>query len=130
MRFTALLLIFAVSINSAFATCDYAKDISENANGSFTYTRECHIEVGKKVRGFSLMETEIKELRKTIELKDLAIEKLEERSKLWMDTSVQMADKVRSYESARSFDNWLHFGLGVLVTGAAVYGASKLVRKD
>jgi hypothetical protein len=110
----------------AVAACDFAVDIKANTDGTYTYSRDCHIEVGKRVKKLELTEQRADELEKTIELKDLALVRQKERADLWMDTSVKVNDKLQSYESAAKSSDWLHFGLGVAVTVLSVWAAGQL----
>jgi hypothetical protein len=121
-----LSLVFCTQ--NAIAACDFSKDIKENLDGSYTYTRDCHIEVGKRVKKLVLLEEQVVELEKTIELKDLALSKQKERADLWMNTSVQVTDKLRSYDSVVGKENTLYFVLGVGVTVLSVWAAGQLVR--
>ena len=111
--------------NVCFAQCDYAVDIKK-VEGGYLYTESCHIEVGKKVRGYSLLEKQVGELEKTIELKDLALTKERERTQLWTDTSMKMSEKLAAYEMTNITSNWIHFGLGVGVTVLSVWAAGQL----
>jgi hypothetical protein len=118
-------LTLSVPLKS-FAACDFAKDIKENQDGSYTYTRDCHIEVGKRVKKLILVEEQIVELEKTIELKDLALVKQKERADMWMNTSFTLNDKLQKYDAAASTDKTLHFIIGVGVTVLSVWAAGQL----
>jgi hypothetical protein len=113
----------------SFAACDFANDIKAMPDGTYSYTRDCHVEVGKRVKRLALVEQQVVELEKTIELKDLALVKQKERADLWMDTSFKMNDKLQAYEAASSKSDWVHFGLGVAVTVLSVWAAGQLVQK-
>lgn len=130
MRFFNLVLSFSLifCIQNANASCDFSKDIKENSDGTYTYTRDCHIEVGKRVKKLALLDEQVAELEKTIELKDLALSKQKERADLWMNTSVQVTDKLRSYDSIAGKENTLYFVLGVGVTVLSVWAAGQLVK--
>jgi hypothetical protein len=123
--FLAILITFSSSFSFA---CDFGKDIKENADGTYTYTRSCHIEAGKAFRSVKLLGEKIDLLEKEIELKDLQIKNYDERNRLWMATSFEIYDKMQSYEANRSRDNWLHFGLGMGLSILSVYAASQAVR--
>lgn len=112
----------------ALASCDWDKDVKQNQDGSYTYTKGCHIQVGLSLEELDLRRTQVVELNKTIQLKDLAIKYSEERTQLWMDSSLKMNDRLNQYESARSGQQWFHFGLGVAVTVLSVWGAGQLKR--
>lgn len=126
MRVLFSLLSCFAYINYSSA-CEPSKDIKKVDNG-YLYTNECHIWVGKKIQELDLRINQVNELNKAIELKDLALRKTEERVGIWMDTAFKANDRLNQYESIKSRNEWLHFGLGVLTTSLAVWGASRLVR--
>jgi hypothetical protein len=126
-KLMAAILLFIVSANS-YASCDFATDIKENPDGTFTYQRGCHIEVGKRIKRLTLIEQQVDELEKVVELKDLALVKQKERTDLWRDTSLQINDKLQSYDSVANKSQWLYFGIGVAVTTLSVWAAGQLVR--
>lgn len=121
-----LAILFTLSSSYAKASCDWSKDIKENPNGTFTYTRECHIEVGKNFRSVSLLNEKVDLLEKKIDLKDLQISRFEERTQLWMDTSFRLNDKLMAYEASKKNDFWISFGLGVLTVIAAGYAVKQV----
>lgn len=66
---------------------------------------------------------------KLIERKKLTDEEisiLDQRLKLYMNESNVLAKELSSRNSESSFQRIIYFGLGVLATGVAVYGASQL----
>lgn len=64
--------------------------------------------------------------RKELAEQDYAI--MENRMMLYQDQSVLLADKLNSAERYNKWDNMLWFGLGILATSLAVYGASSLAK--
>lgn len=123
----SIFLIMLMLPTSTLA-CNYSTDIKENQDGTYTYSRSCHIDAGKKIRGYFLQEQEIKELRLSLDHSNLALSKAEERAKLWMDTSISVQKDLARYERLKDWDGWIKFGGGVLFTGLAIYGASKIVK--
>jgi len=122
------LLIIALMIpNLALAnfTCKRGSGIIKTSKG-FLYSSKCHIEVGKLVQTNTLREEEIKELRNTIKLKDLAITKQESRVDIWQTATFKLEDRYNKEAKFDKYENWLFFTLGIIVTGAAVYGAGQL----
>ena len=119
-------LFFILMPFVALADCDFAKDIKEMPDGTYSYSKGCHIEVGKRVKRLILVDQQVVELEKTVELKDLALSKQTERANLWMDTSVKMQDKIIAYDSAAKASKWFDFGLGVGVTVLSVWAAGQL----
>jgi len=120
------LLIVVILPLKTFAACDFANDIKANPDNTYTYTKDCHIEVGKRVKKLGITEQQVVELEKVIELKDLALVKQKERADLWMDTSMKINDKLQSYESAARSSDWIHFGLGVGVTILSAWAVGQL----
>ena len=88
------LMVFLMVFSSVrvYAGCDWTTDIKENSNGTFTYTRDCHVEAGRNYKSVSLLGEKIELLEKKIELKDLQISKYDERTQLWMVTSFKLND--------------------------------------
>jgi len=121
-----LLITLSLLSNIAFAECDFFTGISKLSNGNFEYTAECHKKVGKTVADLKDREEQVAKLEKIIELKDLAINIQEKRADLWMNTSMKLEDRVNTIEQYKSTNQWLYFGLGVLVMGVAVWGAGQL----
>jgi hypothetical protein len=125
-----IFLIVVLSVRGGYAasSCDFSTDIKENPNGTYTYTRDCHIEVGKAVKSVSLLNEKIELLEKKIDLKDFQISKYEERTQLWMDTSFKLNDKLMTYEAIKRNDLWISFGLGVLTAIAAGYAVHQVAK--
>lgn len=122
--------LIAISIsNVALADCDFSTGITKNDNGTFTYTKECHIKVGEMKRDLDLANTQIAEYKKVIDLKDLALTKSDARANLWMDTSFKLQDRMNVIDELKSKNQYLAFGLGIVVTGLAVWGAGQLAHR-
>jgi len=120
------LLIMFMSIQFVMADCDFST-IKETDQG-YLYSQECHRQVGKLVKDEAERKEQIAKLNKSIELKDLVIDKQEERIKLWMDSTEKMEDRVNSIEKWKSTNQWLYFGLGVVTTSLSVWLASKAMQ--
>ena len=121
----AMILTLALTCQAAFADCDYSK-IKDNGDGTYTYTKELHICVGTLKRDLESANAQVESYTKAIELKDLALGKANERIMLWEDTTFKLQDRMATIDSLESKNKIIYFGLGILVTGLAVYGASKL----
>jgi hypothetical protein len=115
-----------VSPFSAYAECNLASGISRNTDGSYTYSKACHLYVGESLEELDLRRKQVVELNKTIELKDLALKYSEERTQLWLDSSLKMNDRLNQYESARSNQGWYYFGLGIAATVLSVWAAGQI----
>ena len=122
---SSLLLALLFSFNTF--SCDFST-IKKNTQGEYIYSRDCHIKVGQLVEENQIQTQQITLLNKSIELKDLALTSYEKRTKLWMDTTETLEQRLTSIERHKSTQNWLYFGLGIVVSGLAVYGASQLAK--
>lgn len=60
------------------------------------------------------------------DLTDKEVNVLDQRLKLYQDESSNLADKLSQRESTDKWERLMYFGLGVLATGLAVYGATQL----
>lgn len=110
------------------ADCDFSTGIEKLPDGRFAYSSECHKKVGKLVADAKDRDEQV--TQKDIQIKDLGVQLNihKERAQNWMDTSLKLEDRVTQMEAMKSTNNWLHFGLGVLTTGIAVWGAGQLRR--
>jgi len=109
----------------ALASCN-PKQIKRQSSGKYLYPVDCHIEFGK----LRLVEQErvkqVAQLKKSIELKDLAIDKSNERIELWQKSTYRVEDRLLKVEKNTERLKWIYLGLGIVVTGAAVWGAGQL----
>ncbi len=124
-------LLFCTLSNAALAadpSCDWSK-IKKNNDNTYTYSQELNLCVGQLVQDDIAKDKIIADQKQIITLKDLAIKESDARTQLWMDTSFKMEDRLNAVDSVYKKNEWLFFGLGVIVTGAAVYGASKVVHR-
>lgn len=120
-----LILVVTMISSTAFAECKWAEGVKK-ADGGYLYTIDCHARVGVTLKDNDDYKIEVKELRKTIEFKDLALKKADERTEEWMKATYKLEERVDKIESAANKTKWLYFILGVVATSAAVYGAGQL----
>jgi hypothetical protein len=123
MKKIAIIISFLFIFNS-WAECN-PRTIKQ-VDGKFLYPVECHIEFGKLRQTESDRKQQIYHLEKTIKLKDLAINLAEEKAENWKSTSYKLEEKILKYEKNSERTKWIYFGLGILVMGGAVYGASQI----
>jgi len=128
-KLISIFLLFCIFANMAFADCDFKTGITPLGDGTFKYSGECHRRVGDLMQDNKIKESQISDLSKAIELKDLAISKADQRTQLWMDTSYKLEDRLNKIDDLRSKNNWMYFGLGALTILGAGYLASQLVRR-
>lgn len=124
-RLLSLVLVLSLLSSPAYAECVFSRDIKE-VNGKYVYTKECHIKVGELVQNDKVQKERIAELGTAFELKDLALEKSTQRLEMWRDTAFKLEDRVNTIDKVRATNNWLYFGLGIVFTGFAVWGAGQL----
>lgn len=106
--------------------CDSSRDITRNPDGSYRYTRECHVEAGKAFKKVDLLEDKVALLERNIELKDYQIKLESDRGDLWMKTAMEAEKVIASYEEAYRRDRYYWYGAGVLTAVLSVYLAGRL----
>ena len=118
-------LVVALLPLRALAECDFST-IEKLSDGRYAYQKECHQKVGKIVQDLKDREDQV--AAKDVQIKNLGVDLTvqEKRTQLWMDTSFKLEDRVNQMDSMRSTNQWLFFGLGILTTGFAVWGAGQL----
>jgi hypothetical protein len=121
----AILSVSMLLSSSAFADCQWARDIKK-VEGGYLYTNDCHGQVGVIVKDNDDLKTEVVNLRKGLELKDLVVQKSDERVMLWRNESYEQFDRLQKQTEAAHRNETLWFVLGIVVTGAAVWGAGQL----
>jgi hypothetical protein len=109
----------------AFADCDFSLGITQSGTG-FLYTPECHRKVGGLVQELDLRKQQVDLLNKSIDFKDLAIAKSDERNEKLRDSLYKVQDRVDTMEKLQESNKVLYFIGGVLFTGLAVWGAGQL----
>jgi hypothetical protein len=134
MKILSLILALSLLSTSAFATsvttldgtqCDFSK-IVKNADGTYQYSAQLNLCVGKIVQDNQTQTTQIADLHKSIDLYKLTIKTDEERIQAWIATSVNLENHVSTIDSLDKKNQWLYFGLGVAATVAAAYTANKV----
>jgi len=121
------LLILLLCSSFAFAECDFST-ITES-NGKYIYSTECHKKVGKLVKDKADRAKQVEKLNKSIEVKDLVIDKQEQRIQLWMGTTEKLENRVNSIDRWKGANQWLYFGLGVVATSLSIWLASEAIKK-
>lgn len=121
-----LIITSFLLFNSALAfDCKRGEGITKVAGG-FLYSEECHIKVGQVVESEALAKQEIVALREAITLKDLAFNQQTDRVNMWKSAALDLEKTILVRQKFNKYENWLFMGLGILVSGVAVYGASAL----
>lgn len=126
-KILSLFLILGIGLSAFGAECD-PSTIKQNVDGTYTYSRDCHVWVGQTKKRLTLLEDKVVQLEKKIELKDLAILKQEEIANHWRDTSFKLNDKLNTYEAVRISNQRLYFVGGLLTALASAYVGSRVLR--
>jgi hypothetical protein len=92
----------------------------------YAYPVDCHIDYGRLRKAEPLYKKQTKELKKSIEMKDLALKYSNERTETWKKTTYKLEDKMLKLEENHDRMKWVYFGLGILTTGAAVWAAGQI----
>jgi hypothetical protein len=124
-------LILALSLFSsiALADCDFETGVTSLPDGGFRYSKECNLRVGQLFQDNKTKTVQIADLTKALSLKDLALKASDERAQMWMNSSIKLENNVSKIDDLQKKNEILYFAMGVVFTGAAVWGASQLVRK-
>lgn len=122
-----ILLAFILAFNSnlAFANCDFSLGITEKEDG-YLYTKDCHRKVGRLLKDTEDMQLELSELKKSIDLKDLALKKSDEQLMMWRMETYEQHERLLKIDRMSDRERWLWFGIGILVMGGATYAAGQL----
>ena len=123
--FTLILATSLITSNVAFAECKWTDGVKK-VEGGYLYSNECHGRVGVLIKDLEDRETEVVNLRKGLELKDLALKTADERTMLWRKESYDQYDYLMKQQQLSRKNETLWFVLGIVVTGAAVWGAGQL----
>ena len=99
---------------TALADCNWSS--TEKVAGKHSYSKDCHIEVGKLVKEQKQRVEQVAKLNKSLTLKDLAISKQSARIDLWRDTSYKLEDRLIKHDRYAKKNDWLLFGGGILTT--------------
>lgn len=127
-RIVSIVAAMSLFSNVCFAECDFSTGVTANADGTRTYTKECHVKVGQLVQDNATKDQQINDLNKAITLKDLSITTADQRADNWMNTSLKLEENVQKMDSLKNTNQWIYFGLGVLTVFAAGMAASQLSR--
>ena len=120
-------------ITNAQANCDWKsiKKIGQN----YSYSKECHIEVGKtinRVRNLEIANLERKQesdkLLESLELKDLALDKADQRIMNWRAEAYNQNERLQKQNKYSNINKYIYFGSGVILTTLSVWLAGQVVR--
>lgn len=130
-----ILIISLLIPTLVFGKCDFSKGISKNTDGSYTYTKECHVAVGELNKEIGILKEieenrkqQVERLSKSLELKDLALEKSDERMNNWRAEAYKQNDAMLSVYNKSKYSDYIVFGLGVVTAILSGYTYSKLAK--
>ena len=133
MKFMSLLISFFISYTS-FA-CDFSKEITKNKDGSYRYTKNCHLEVGSKIKELSntkkKLDLRVKiadELEQQLDKKDQRLGVVYKRLETWQEASLKAENKINQAQKLQESNKWLWYGLGIVTMGLATFGAAQIGR--
>lgn len=134
MKLLSLILIISLFSSNSFGLttttndgtiCDWSK-VTSNADGTYIYSKELNLCVGKTVQDNETRKVQVADLFKAIDLYKQTIQTDEQRIQNAIDALSRISARVEQAEGLQSKNNTLHFALGIVVTGLAVWGAGQL----
>lgn len=126
--FIASLLVLALTCQAAMADCDYTKVVA-NPDGTYTYSKELHICVGKMKKDLGAANDQLVAYKEAITLKDLALTDANQRALLWQDTATKDLERINTIDNIENRNKVIYIGLGVVGTVLAVWAAGQIARK-
>jgi len=126
---TLYILLLILFINQqCLANCNPEDIKQQNYYGEprYAYPVDCHVDYGRLRKIEPLYKEQVKELKKSIEMKDLALKYSDERIETWEKTTYKLEDKLLKLEKNNDRMKWLYFGIGIIVMSGAVYTAKQL----
>lgn len=123
-RLISMFIIFLL-VNSVFADCNWQTDVVQEGD-KFIYTASCHNKVGLMVDDLKDYELQVTELRKTIEYKDLVIQKADERIDLWREQTYNQHDRLQKAYNWQATENKWYFISGFAVAILSVWASGQL----
>lgn len=119
------LLLFTLICNVGYGnTCNWKTIVK--VDNYFKYPASCHLEVGRLVKTEKLRVKQVGVMTEEIRLKDLQIKVEVNRAQLWRKATIDMEGHYSRQRAVSEVQRYIWFGLGVLATGAAVYGAGRI----
>ena len=120
-----IILMVSLASHSVLASCN-PKDIVEQANGTYIYPVDCHVDYGRLRQNEEARKKQVEHLKESIKLKDLALDYSNKRIETWQQATYKVEDRLIKLERNNDKLKWIYFGLGIVVMGGAVWGAGQL----
>lgn len=129
----AITLVFtSFTCVTAYSKCEEpVRLIEQNKKApctGFLFSPEAEAQVAKDYEDLQFFKSLSERLEKRKELTDKEINILDKRLQLYIEQSNTLSNQLSKRESESKWEKVLWFSLGVIVTGLAVNGASKLNR--
>lgn len=128
MKICILLMVF---ITNQSLACDWSS--IKKQGSSYVYTASCHKLVGSTVKRVKALEKanserqkQAEKLTKAIELKDLALDKADERIMNWRKESYNQHERLLKQKKYSAWNDWLYFGGGIGLTVLSVWAAGQI----
>ena len=112
-----LMLMFAMKESKA---CDWST-IKKQEDGTFVYSKDCHLAVGTLVKNEKIQAERIDLLNKSLELKDLALDKADQRINNWRTEAYNQNEKILDIQRKTKYNDYIVFGLGIVTAIATGY---------
>ena len=134
---------------NALASCNWSTDVVKIDANTYSYSKDCHGEVGvigkalestkealeERKKESEALRSEVKELtmsgtkiKKSLELKDLALDRADTIALKWRDETYNQHERLLKQEKLAQKKGWLYFGGGVALTILSVWAAGQISR--
>lgn len=114
-------------------SCDWST--IKKQGSEYIYTADCHKEVGKLVvkveeleKANSERQKESAKMIEAIKLKDLALDKADERIMNWRNEAYNQHERLLRQEKLSKYNDWLYFGGGIGLTILSAWAVGQLRR--
>lgn len=134
MKLLSLILIISLFSSHSFGLttttadgtiCDWSKVVT-NPDGTYSYSKELNLCVGKTVQDGQTKDLKIADLYKAVDSYQKTIATDEQRIQSAMEALSRISARVEKAESLQQNNDKLAFGLGVLTAFLAAEAAAKL----
>jgi hypothetical protein len=122
-----LSILFCQSVLAQNA-CDWSQ-IKKLPDGGFEYNPALNLCVGNLVQQNKVLNEEVADLNKAIQLKDLSIKNSDARIALWQTTVNNQQDRLDKMDSENKTNSWIYFGLGCLTVIGTGFVTARLIGK-
>jgi hypothetical protein len=121
----AMIVVLLLTMDKTKA-CDWSS--IEKQGDRFVYSKDCHLAVGTMVKNEKIQAERVDLLNKSLELKDLALDKADQRINNWRTEAYKQNEKLLDIQRKTKYNDYMVFGLGVvtaILTGYVFNQATK-----